>query len=364
MIPLDIASVRAVAFTAPIACAAVCLILAALDKELRLRRLIWPTYTSYLLLWLGMVAWSVFPNAYIRFMPLFIIPLAFGSVLQYRLICQITAPQEKTFSRLHWIVPSLVTAIGWTVMLALPFEPKWEMVYGRSRFSILDILFIICLISKLSYSVYSLHCIRSIQREEAKPDSLPINTLIIGLIGGAVLQGIPIYGLLLSVDFFERIPGGWWWIAPAASFYLYCRLFFLLVQKRHEVAAPEEPEEPTEPTEKAEKTEAEVATYNEMELNRARVDDYMKLKKPFLDPEFRLDRMARELATNRSYLSAFINREYGMNFNRFVNAYRLEEYKRLLAEASLKKKHTTSLQLAQHAGFGNYRSFIRAKKLP
>jgi AraC-like DNA-binding protein len=355
MILLEIASARAVAFTAPIACAAVCLILAALDKELRRRR-IWPTYTSYLLLWLGMVAWSVFPNAYIRFMPLFIIPLAFGSVLQYRLICQIAAPQEKPFSRLHWITPSLVTAIGWAVMLALPFEPKWEMVYGRSPFSILDILFIICLISRLAYTVYSLYCIRSIQREDAKSDGLPINTLFIGLIGGAVLQSIPLYALLLSVDFFERIPGGWWWISPAASFYLYCRLFFLLVQKRHEVAEPEEP------TEKAEKAEAEFATYNEMELNRARVDDYMKLKKPFLDPEFRLDRMARKLATNRSYLSAFINREYGMNFNRFVNTYRLKEYKRLLAEASHKNKPTTSQQLAQQAGFGNYRSFSRAMK--
>jgi len=48
--------------------------------------------------------------------------------------------------------------------------------------------------------------------------------------------------------------------------------------------------------------------------------------------------MARNLFSNRTYISAFINREYGMNFNRFINNYRLKEIERLQSEAVERKQ--------------------------
>ena len=48
--------------------------------------------------------------------------------------------------------------------------------------------------------------------------------------------------------------------------------------------------------------------------------------------------MARDLFSNRTYISAFINREYGVNFNRFINNYRLKEVERLRSEAVQKNK--------------------------
>ena len=34
-------------------------------------------------------------------------------------------------------------------------------------------------------------------------------------------------------------------------------------------------------------------------------------RKPYLNPEFKITDMARDLVSNRTYISAFINREYG-----------------------------------------------------
>ena len=71
----------------------------------------------------------------------------------------------------------------------------------------------------------------------------------------------------------------------------------------------------------------------------------------------------RDLFSNRTYISAFINREYGVNFNRFINNYRLKEVERLRSEAVQKKQKVSSLEIVIHAGFSNYRSYFRAKNL-
>ena len=73
--------------------------------------------------------------------------------------------------------------------------------------------------------------------------------------------------------------------------------------------------------------------------------------------------MAKDLFSNRTYISAFINREYGMNFNRFINHYRLKEVERLQSEAIERKQKVSSMEIVIHAGFSNYRSYFRAKRM-
>ena len=47
--------------------------------------------------------------------------------------------------------------------------------------------------------------------------------------------------------------------------------------------------------------------------------------------------MAKDLFSNRTYISAFINREYEMNFNRFINNYRLKEVEKITGGSCTKK---------------------------
>ena len=105
------------------------------------------------------------------------------------------------------------------------------------------------------------------------------------------------------------------------------------------------------------------ASENYPQLGRQRVETYLEDKKPYLNPEFKITDMARDLFSNRTYISAFINREYGMNFNRFINNYRLKEVERLQSEAVQRKQKISSMEIVIHAGFSSYRSYFRAKNM-
>ena len=54
-----------------------------------------------------------------------------------------------------------------------------------------------------------------------------------------------------------------------------------------------------------------------------KVCQYMENGKPFLKEKFSLAELAREMATNKSFLSKVINSCSGMNFSQFVNSYRV-----------------------------------------
>ena len=65
---------------------------------------------------------------------------------------------------------------------------------------------------------------------------------------------------------------------------------------------------------------------------RAALENWMATDKPYLNTEFRLMDLREVLPMNRTYLSQFINAEYGCNFYQFVTGYRIEEAKRLMRE--------------------------------
>ncbi len=74
----------------------------------------------------------------------------------------------------------------------------------------------------------------------------------------------------------------------------------------------------------------------------------------------RISTVCESLLTNRTYISRLINDEFEMNFNEFVNKYRVEEAKRLLL--SRENNKFTMEYIAQQAGFGSVASFSRAFK--
>lgn len=89
-----------------------------------------------------------------------------------------------------------------------------------------------------------------------------------------------------------------------------------------------------------------------------KLKNYMEKKQAFLQPDLTLSSLAGELATNRTYLSALINQEYGVNFNSYVNQYRVK-----YINAYLKEHPDTSYHdLVQIGGFGSVSTMKRALK--
>ena len=64
--------------------------------------------------------------------------------------------------------------------------------------------------------------------------------------------------------------------------------------------------------------------------------------------------LVEDLDVNRTVLSAFINRTYGMNFNRYLNRFRLRELDRLRSHPANQGKSVSSL--IGQVGFKDFRT--------
>ncbi len=90
-------------------------------------------------------------------------------------------------------------------------------------------------------------------------------------------------------------------------------------------------------------------------LTREYIDQYMRTRKPHLDPNANIIELAKDMGFNRTYISGFINREFGVNFRSFLNTYRLEEFEALSELRPELSRH----ERASMAGFGSYDSYVR-----
>lgn len=88
---------------------------------------------------------------------------------------------------------------------------------------------------------------------------------------------------------------------------------------------------------------------------RTKLEQWMVQEKPYTNPDFRLIDLQKVLPMNRTYLSQFINTEYGCSFYQFVNRYRIEEAKRLKLENPAMKIQEVSVR----CGFSSPTVFSR-----
>lgn len=81
----------------------------------------------------------------------------------------------------------------------------------------------------------------------------------------------------------------------------------------------------------------------------------MDREKPYLDSEITLQALAEKIDINKEALSQVINRELHLNFNAFINKYRIEEAKRKLKDP--KENQYVILKIALDVGFSSKSSF-------
>ncbi|MBK9737415.1 MAG: helix-turn-helix transcriptional regulator [Saprospiraceae bacterium] len=86
----------------------------------------------------------------------------------------------------------------------------------------------------------------------------------------------------------------------------------------------------------------------------------MTTQKPYLDPELSLIELAKKLKTNTTILSGVINKQFGKNFNDFINEYRVNEFIKL--SKSKDYKNLTILAIAYDCGFNSKATFNRSVK--
>lgn len=89
--------------------------------------------------------------------------------------------------------------------------------------------------------------------------------------------------------------------------------------------------------------------------HRAILEKWLEKEKPYLNSDFQLMDLRAVLPMNRTYLSQFINAEYGCSFYHWVNGLRVAEAKRLITE----HPEMTLEEVSKHCGFSSRRLFTQ-----
>ncbi len=90
------------------------------------------------------------------------------------------------------------------------------------------------------------------------------------------------------------------------------------------------------------------------------LEELMREKKPYLDPDLSLPILAEMLNIPSHHLSRVINEQFGMNFFDFINRYRIEEIKVRITDPEYQK--LTILGIAMDCGFNSKSAFNRLFK--
>lgn len=93
-------------------------------------------------------------------------------------------------------------------------------------------------------------------------------------------------------------------------------------------------------------------------LDRQLFEEFIRNKKPYLNPNYKMTNLVDDLDVNRTSLSAFINQTYGMNFNRYLNHLRLKELEQLRSLPGNEGRSISSL--LGNVGFKYFRNYARA----
>ena len=86
----------------------------------------------------------------------------------------------------------------------------------------------------------------------------------------------------------------------------------------------------------------------------------MDEKQLYLKPKLSLKNIADQLSTNTKYLSQVVNNQTGLNFQTFINSYRINEAQEMIKQQ--KHKELTFYGIALQCGFKNKSTFYKVFK--
>ncbi|WP_240475188.1 helix-turn-helix domain-containing protein [Neotamlana sedimentorum] len=104
-------------------------------------------------------------------------------------------------------------------------------------------------------------------------------------------------------------------------------------------------------SEEKEKSASSVLDDNQIEILKTELLKYFNEEEPYLNPQLSLTAVADVLGLNTNKVSYLINKAFNLNFNDFVNSYRLKQFKKMALNP--KNTHLTILGLAFDSGFNS-----------
>ena len=214
---------RAIAFSIPVVSAAISLVMILLDTtrssntvNRKIHYSMITVYSLIMLYWSGLVMHSIARDAFIAYLPVFFSSFSFIPVFLYLITYIITEVGErKRFPPYHFIFPLCLTVAICMIAFIVPFQQRWAAIYDNEAnlTTIIDIMFIACILLSILYSGLSLLRIKSYKRQVADYSAdiyrMSLDWLSFIIIFRVVLQTLPIAGLILGITLFNKLGFIW-----------------------------------------------------------------------------------------------------------------------------------------------------------
>lgn len=327
------------------------------------------------LCWVGPLFYVLNPALFIGFNYVLFPVLMYNLVLLYYFICTLTTTgNRERFSPIHYLLPIVISIIAAVCSALVPYDVRYELVRTGDLFSSNSVLSYVFSSSTLVFCVYnitySLLALRRANRyrravEDYSSDSEKNSIAWVYLFIILIIINIPFPFASTLMNRNAVLTSPIIIIGAALALLQHVTIMFNLLSENYVVIVPkEEDEQEIEPEEEQEKefSNGETSVVSRRaEIFRERFERYMQEKKPFLNPDLKITDLCAGLSTNRTYISAYINKEYGMNFSRYINHLRLNEASRLRMENS--GGDIDPVEIVRLAGFSSYRSYKRAREV-
>lgn len=373
----------------PVFSAITCFVLVALSlrdcltqEERRLKKIMLVYLSLSAMGWYMAFCYEFHPVLFTWLNVLCLVSFVLPSIFFYRIVRYLTRlGRAERFSWLHYLLPALLAGILFVWSLFVPMDVQIEIVKGKAlvfpagyeafaRFFTLKPLLRVMfgMVYYILTIAVLIHYYRKTNRKRT------------GRTAGWVvfLLGLSIGSLLSSLlpTFMPRatiLHSFWTILAAGAMAFQHVLLSYHIIRRKYRLYAAAPGQSPVAALEAAlgtaedteENPEATPGRESKPQrrqhngiLERNHFEAYFREEKPWLNPACKIADLVEVFDVNRTAISAFINRTYGMNFNRYLNSWRIKELDRLRALPSNQGKSMRSL--VEKAGFDSYRTYLRA----
>lgn len=348
----------------------------------------------YVITMIGALVYFYAPMVFLYFNAVILLCFMLLPIFLYAFIFQITRtrPNER-FSKWHFAIPILLASLQLVLTAIVPVEEQFLTITGNGAYRGGSKLFFYVSNNKMLYRlIFSLvyttlsflrfpkysRFIRDFASNESKSS---LRWLKIYLVFIVLLIPIPLAGVFMART---NLFGSWLaWLHYLMLLVQHSYLAYHLVKQNYVVvfADGESDYDACDDAETVgiqkecvgagdenvegsfqindEQTGENLSASPKAVLVKEEFERFMHEEKPYLNPELKITDLVAELRVNRTYLSAFINAEYQVNFSCLINFYRIKAYDELRNDAT--KKHLTNQELIELVGFKSYRSFLRVR---
>ena len=331
--------------------------------EWRLRSRVFLYFTSTLVSWISLLLYFHLPELFVRINWLSYLAFMLIQVYFYGFIFKVTRiDASERFSWWHYLLPGLITLGLLVLQLVTPEAEQLRVVMGRGEYDGSERLFyfysnskmVVRLVFTVVYTVLAFRRLERYQRFAAEQPTGRPNLLrwVLGfLILSVLLFVIPSLTLIYSRNtVLNSFVMG---IHVVVLLVQYCYLCYYVLAGHYVTIVEDEPPLLGGHTSEYDST----ALPKKSQLTRESFEEYMQAERPHLNPNLKITDLVEALGVNRTYISSFVNSEYGVNFSAYINQRRLQEYQQLLADPA--NEGRSKLELSEMAGFSSYRSFLR-----